>query len=392
MDHITRCPHCRTAFRVSAEQLRAAAGQVRCGRCGEIFDAQTHLIAPEIPTLPLTARVAADAEEDAATARGAVEPTTTPAMPPEPVWPVLFGEPLEKLWGSAADTEPEHAPDAERAPARSAPTTDVAPAALGAQRTEPAFAPAAGAPTASETTAAKDIRSSPELVLEGWDTPAHAASAVPAAATRPPDDDLRADFTPAAPVATVVTAAPLLAERSPSLDPPDRGHGRYSAEPRHMAPAARRGWWLLALLLALALLAQGAFWQRSQIAARWPAALPLLQQACAPLGCTVAPYQRLDALRIDDSRLRTIAAGSGRYTLGVVLRNHSALTVATPSLDLTLTDDERHVLVRRVLSPADLDAPATLAAGASADIQRTLQITSDLPAPIAHYTLTALYP
>ncbi|MDE2294103.1 MAG: zinc-ribbon domain-containing protein [Gammaproteobacteria bacterium] len=39
----TQCPRCETIFRVSAEILRAAAGQVRCGRCGAAFNALAHL-------------------------------------------------------------------------------------------------------------------------------------------------------------------------------------------------------------------------------------------------------------------------------------------------------------------------------------------------------------
>ncbi len=34
----TRCPHCSTVFAVSAAQLNAAAGRVRCGTCLSIFD------------------------------------------------------------------------------------------------------------------------------------------------------------------------------------------------------------------------------------------------------------------------------------------------------------------------------------------------------------------
>ncbi|HUX74008.1 MAG TPA: DUF3426 domain-containing protein [Steroidobacteraceae bacterium] len=39
----TQCPNCETVFRLSAEVLRAAAGQVRCGRCGEVFNALSRL-------------------------------------------------------------------------------------------------------------------------------------------------------------------------------------------------------------------------------------------------------------------------------------------------------------------------------------------------------------
>lgn len=36
---ITQCPHCKTLFRITATQLRAAQGKARCSRCHEIFDA-----------------------------------------------------------------------------------------------------------------------------------------------------------------------------------------------------------------------------------------------------------------------------------------------------------------------------------------------------------------
>ena len=45
MSMTTRCPACATAFRVADSQLQARAGQVRCGRCGTLFDALTALSA-----------------------------------------------------------------------------------------------------------------------------------------------------------------------------------------------------------------------------------------------------------------------------------------------------------------------------------------------------------
>jgi predicted Zn finger-like uncharacterized protein len=39
----TQCPKCETVFKLSAGVLRAAGGQVRCGRCGEIFNALARL-------------------------------------------------------------------------------------------------------------------------------------------------------------------------------------------------------------------------------------------------------------------------------------------------------------------------------------------------------------
>jgi predicted Zn finger-like uncharacterized protein len=39
----TQCSKCETVFKLSADVLRAAGGQVRCGKCGEVFNALAHL-------------------------------------------------------------------------------------------------------------------------------------------------------------------------------------------------------------------------------------------------------------------------------------------------------------------------------------------------------------
>jgi len=40
----TRCPQCQTVFRITAAQLKARDGMVRCGRCQHVFGADQHLI------------------------------------------------------------------------------------------------------------------------------------------------------------------------------------------------------------------------------------------------------------------------------------------------------------------------------------------------------------
>lgn len=44
MDHITRCPNCATAFRVTDAQLTTHQGRVRCGRCALVFNARENLL------------------------------------------------------------------------------------------------------------------------------------------------------------------------------------------------------------------------------------------------------------------------------------------------------------------------------------------------------------
>jgi predicted Zn finger-like uncharacterized protein len=40
----TRCPQCQTVFRITAAQLKARDGMVRCGRCQNAFRADQHLV------------------------------------------------------------------------------------------------------------------------------------------------------------------------------------------------------------------------------------------------------------------------------------------------------------------------------------------------------------
>ena len=44
---ITRCPLCQTAFRITAAQLGAAGGLVRCGACSHVFEAERQLVSAE---------------------------------------------------------------------------------------------------------------------------------------------------------------------------------------------------------------------------------------------------------------------------------------------------------------------------------------------------------
>lgn len=65
-----RCPICHTLFRVTAEQLDARGGRVRCGQCANVFNALEHPAAMEI------AAVAVPEE----TARENIPPEELPAV------------------------------------------------------------------------------------------------------------------------------------------------------------------------------------------------------------------------------------------------------------------------------------------------------------------------
>lgn len=61
---LTRCPGCETHFRVTAEQLKARAGRVRCGECRHVFNALDSLV------------------DESAAAMASPEEVAVPTMPP----------------------------------------------------------------------------------------------------------------------------------------------------------------------------------------------------------------------------------------------------------------------------------------------------------------------
>lgn len=80
MSLITRCTACQTLFKVVPDQLRISDGWVRCGQCGEVFDAaQNLLVDSEVP------RAATQSAEDAALGVVATDTSPEPAVTaPEP--------------------------------------------------------------------------------------------------------------------------------------------------------------------------------------------------------------------------------------------------------------------------------------------------------------------
>ena len=94
----TVCTNCKTKFRVSSAQLKAAQGQVRCGKCHEVFDAfwalegnhsDPQTVEPEPPTLPNLDSVSVDAapppELDTIIRAGSPKKAAKKAVEAEPI-------------------------------------------------------------------------------------------------------------------------------------------------------------------------------------------------------------------------------------------------------------------------------------------------------------------
>lgn len=333
MSLITRCPACGTMFKVVPDQLRISEGWVRCGHCSEVFDAAAHIQdEPSPPVAPVAVEPPVGTGMQTVT-EPAFEASlpAVPDKPDEPVEPVKPFEPVEP----SEPVEPvnRHAPD---------------------DRTEPVFV--------SEF----NWRSSDETEAYALDLPARDPPAPEALAT-----DL------IEPVPTAVQAP--LGDLSFVRDARRKAFWR-----RPLVRALTAG---MALLLFVALAAQLLWQERDRLAAWQPALKPWLEAMCEPLGCAVAPLRQIEAVAIDSTTFVKLRGDAYRLTLG--LRNLGTVAVAVPAIELTLTDAQEQIVLRRVLQPSALGASTDALAG-SAEWTGTAAFSA--PERVAGYRVLAFYP
>ena len=97
---------------------------------------------------------------------------------------------------------------------------------------------------------------------------------------------------------------------------------------------------------------------------------PPFEQFCAVAGCSIRPLRdaAMSHLSIEASDLQADPAHRGLLILTATLRNRATWPLAYPHLELTLTDAQDRVVVRRALAPADY-------AGGTADLQKGIAPT-----------------
>ena len=219
--------------------------------------------------------------------------------------------------------------------------------------------------------------------------------------TKVPDPDARAA------VPTEIPApSPMAVEQATAEDSRPEGvdHDADAAEPgvqelSFMRAARRKAFWRkpwvraalsVVLLASVALLAaQVAVRERDDLAARVPALRPGLEALCSQWGCVLAPRRDIAAVEVDSSSFQKLRGDE--YQFSLVLKNRSAIAVAMPAVELTLTDAADQPVLRRVLLPAHWNAPQELAAHGEWSVSRTL-VLSATGVRITGYRVVAFYP
>lgn len=331
MSFTTRCPACGTTFRIVADQLKISEGWVRCGHCADVFDATLYL-EPWVPGAPAPA---------------------APELPADPA------EPQAELTAASDPNEDELV-----------------------------TRPPALLPDDVQETPQEDADFSTEL--QRFAAAKAAAEAAVAAVAVADKAQL-----PAPASRTPSGSVPLIdpdADEVP-VDPPAVPGFVRQAQQRAFwqSPGVRTGLFMLVVLLGALLAGQWALHERDRLAAWDPRLLPLLQQACAPFGCTVGPVRNIDAILIDSSAL--VRRLGNFHSFDLVLKNTADIALALPALELSLTDTRDQVISRRVFLPEEWpDAPSVIPAQSSLNVSFRLALSVGEATPMAGYRALVFYP
>lgn len=149
---------------------------------------------------------------------------------------------------------------------------------------------------------------------------------------------------------------------------------------------------MLSFALLLGLAGQIVFHERDRIAASEPRLKPWLLTICGLLNCTLAPLRRIESMVIDSSSFTKIRGDS--YRLNFTLKNTAVTALATPAIELTLTDSHDQPVVRRVFFPSELGVKLeTLAAGSEWPTSIALAVKAPgIGDRVAGYRLLVFYP
>ena len=387
----TRCPGCATVFRITAEQLAFREGQVRCGHCRAVFDANDHFVSLDSAPPPdefeppeatrIEERIVAD-EAQHAPGIAFAESAGEAAAVPNPA-----GEGAAE---AESNVEPEPGPP-DRVASEEALTTpatgDVATSEETAKWQN--LQPSVGTPTVDATAA--DATPADATAADATEPDATAADATAADANEP--DATAADANePDATAADATAADERTAPIGAALGGPAERFQWKKKRKLHAVPPRVYG--VAAAALVVGLLLQLVLEYRDTLAAYVPATRPLLAAACKPLGCTIGPLRDGAALSIDASDLQADPAHRGLLLLSATIRNRAGHAIAFPYLELMLTDSSDRIVVRRAFPPAEYaSGSADIAAGIAPNGEHVVRMFLDASATQqAGYRVYLFYP
>lgn len=328
MSLATRCTSCGTVFRVVQDQLKVSEGWVRCGRCNEVFNALEGLFDLE-----------RDSPHEGSPLQGAELASAASSAISDTPW---------NTDGLVAESDPNLVDNLDTR-------------LFGSRRTDSDSTPANHV-RARDRHEFSDAQFNPEWVADDEVSSQVGALFAPA----PADEET--------PVESGI--APGFVRRA-------------QREARWRSSRARLALTGCCVLLLGCLALQAAHHFRDLVAARWPILKPALVVWCETVACRIEAPRRIEDISVETTALARVGT-SDSFRLSVTLRNRSAIGLALPSIELSLTDGSGLLIARRALAPRDFRvASGVLPAGAESPLQLLL---STVGSRVSGYTVEIFYP
>lgn len=355
---ITVCPSCSTAFRVSEAQLKAAAGQVRCGMCLTLFDGVEAL--STIPPVGFAQQKEALEAIDSLIAELLVDDRVVESNSEPPVVPPQAAASEAAPSPEPPKFEPEPPVPAQPEPqpvqAAQAPVLEV----VDTERLEER-----GSPVAVPSNPASSDAAAGDLVSSTAHSPSAEPSALPApeeaeAMDAPLQDVQPTEVAPAAaaskdPRSRRATPKRATPKKSSSKTPaPTRSETTsassqvaptetLSAEARSAAAALARRislrpprrLWLGFVLVPFGLLVVASFaiWLQFDSLAR-SEFRPALVRICAGVGCQLPERRALDQIKVESLKFSPASDQPGKLRVRISMVNKAPFEQRFPTLEL----------------------------------------------------------
>lgn len=318
---ITQCPSCAAAFRVTPLDLQAHGGDVRCGRCGQIFNGYARLSTVQDPGTTAEP-LASESEQRSKSASGMAEMREATNAPDHAI-PKESGITLERRDDSAHEGvtgDVPHVQTTASAVASAKPLRSEQPV-IGNTHSE---APGTREPSIKDRETAEITRDSP-IDTGAVDTSTDREEPVwraKEAAVEAQDDFADENYSP-----------------------------RQTAFEKAQSRSKTIAWSVGNVFLLFFLAAQATYFYRAELAFTVPAAKPYLERYCELLDCTIRLPQRTSSLNIESSDMQSDTQRPGVITLNATVRNHASYPQAFPLFQLTLIDAKDHPLASRTFLP-----------------------------------------
>lgn len=314
----TRCPICETIFRITPEQLKARAGNVRCGQCQTVFNALDTLLENE------TTEHGAMSAVQVASPQASAQQT---ARPPK----AKFEQDYDRILDSFHVDRMEGESGLDKKQVESLVPDTSADIDLGLAGTDFREEPMSTAPYIGEHPTLPDGE---EIATESVSPP-------------PPDQEGDSGH-------EMGKAAGLILPRETTEIP---GYSKWAegvVTPSSIPGEASSPRWpfaLAAILLVLVLIGQLAFHFRGELAVSAPVLRPPLEAFSRVFDADIPLPTHVELVSIENSDLQADPARGNMFVLNATLRNRARYAQALPSLELSLTDTQDAAVVRRVFRP-----------------------------------------